>query len=242
MAQKRMFDKSIVRRDDFMEMPISTQNLYFHLSLDADDDGFVNNWKSILKITSCKEDDLKLLISKQFVIPFESGVIVIKHWRINNILRSDRYHETKYLAEKSLLNTGENQEYTLGTPLVYQLAPEYSIEENRIEEYSIEKNNKEKEVVEVVNEPKIYSYIESNLGITISGSNYDKIKLWLETFNDTMLCYAIDKTIAGGKRTLNYFFGILENWKQENFKTIEDVKSNEIKPKSKRQEVVYELV
>lgn len=138
MAQKRMFDKSVVRRDDFIEMPDSTQNLYFHLSIDADDDGFVDNWKSVMRMTGCKDDDLKLLITKQFIIPFDSGVLVIKHWRINNLLRADRYHETKYLSEKSMLKTEENQEYTLGIPVVYQLATENSIEENRKEKNSIE--------------------------------------------------------------------------------------------------------
>ena len=100
MAQKRMFDKTITNNDNFLEMPDSTQNLYFHLSMEADDDGFVDNWKSIMRMTGKKEDDLKLLIAKQFIIPFDSGVIVIKHWRINNYLRKDRYHETKYLREK----------------------------------------------------------------------------------------------------------------------------------------------
>lgn len=104
----------------------------------------------------------------------------------------------------------------------------------------INKEDKDKIIREEKETPKIYSYIESNLGITVSGTNYDKINLWLETFNDTMLCYAIDKTIASGIRTLNYFFGILENWKQDKFKTIEDVKANEKRPK--KQEVVYELV
>ena len=88
MAQKRMFDKSITNSDDFLAMPSSTQNLYFHLSMNADDDGFINNWKSIIKLTSSTEDDLKLLIMKSYIIPFESGVIVIKHWRINNFLRN----------------------------------------------------------------------------------------------------------------------------------------------------------
>ena len=109
MAQKRMFDKSVIRRDDFIEMPDSTQNLYFHLSMDADDDGFVDNWKSIMRMTGKKEDDMKLLIAKNFVIPFDTGVIVIKHWRLNNYLRKDRYTETKYLKEKSNLIIGENE-------------------------------------------------------------------------------------------------------------------------------------
>ena len=89
MAQKRMFDKTITNSDEFLDMPDSSQNLYFHLSMNADDDGFVNNWKSIMRMTGHKQDDLKVLTAKQFIIPFDSGVIVIRHWRINNYLRNE---------------------------------------------------------------------------------------------------------------------------------------------------------
>lgn len=137
MAQKRMFDKSIVKCDDFIEMPDSTQNLYFHLSMEADDDGFVDNWKSIMRMTGKKEDDLKILIAKQFIIPFESGVIVIKHWRINNYLRKDRYNPTKYIDEKAQLDIGANEVYTLknnlGIPMV-------DTDKNSIDKNSIDNN------------------------------------------------------------------------------------------------------
>lgn len=134
MAQKRMFDKTVTRSDIFLEMPDSTQNLYFHLSMEADDDGFVDNWKSIMRMIGKKEDDLKILIAKSFLIPFESGIIVIKHWRINNYLRKDRYHETKHLKEKAMLKVENNEEYSLkeefGIPTVNR-------EKNRIEKNSI---------------------------------------------------------------------------------------------------------
>lgn len=133
MAQKRMFDKTITNSDTFLDLPDSTQVLYFHLSMNADDDGFVNNWKSILRMTGTKEDDLKLLVAKSFIIPFDSGVIVIRHWRINNFLRKDRHIETKFQQELSMLEINENQEYRLtsGQP---------SIDKNRIEKNSIEYN------------------------------------------------------------------------------------------------------
>lgn len=142
MAQKRMFDKTITNSDEFIEMPMSSQVLYFHLSMNADDDGFINNWKSIMRMTGTKEDDLKVLIAKQFIIPFESGVIVIKHWRINNFLRKDRHIDTKFQKELSMLDTNDNQEYvwlTNGQP---------SIEKNSIEKNSIEKKKIYKERIE----------------------------------------------------------------------------------------------
>ena len=136
MAQKRMFDKTITNSDEFIEMPISCQVLYFHLSMNADDDGFINNWKSIMRMIGTKEDDLKVLIAKQFIIPFDSGVIVIKHWRINNFLRKDRHNETKFQKELSMLKVNESQEYiwlTNGQP---------SIDKNSIDKNSIEYKNK----------------------------------------------------------------------------------------------------
>ncbi len=113
MAQRRMFSPQIIDSDAFLEMPSSSQSLYFHLGMRADDDGFVGNPRKIQKITGSSEDDLKILISKRFVLVFENGVIVIKHWRINNLIRKDWYKETIYLEEKSLLKIKENGAYTL---------------------------------------------------------------------------------------------------------------------------------
>ena len=120
MARKRMFDIEIVDTDLFLEMPQSTQNLYFHLGMRADDDGFVSNPKKIIRTIGANEDDLKILITKKFIIPFESGVIVIRHWKINNYLRSDRYTETLYKDEKRQLTEDENGVYNLGIPNVNQ--------------------------------------------------------------------------------------------------------------------------
>ena len=142
MAQKRMFNNLVVGSDEFLEMPDSSQNLYFHLSMKADDDGFVDNWKSIMRMTGKKEDDLKILIAKSFVIPFESGVLVIKHWRLNNYIRSDRYTETTHLAEKSLLS--------MGTDLVYQVdtngIPSGSIDKIRLDKIRLDKNSIDKNI------------------------------------------------------------------------------------------------
>lgn len=107
-----MFSKTIIDSDLFLDMPQSTQLLYFHLSMRADDDGFINNPKSIMRNVKCNEDDLKLLVAKQFIIPFENGVVVIKHWRIHNYIKSDRYKPTSYQSEKSHLSL-ENNTYVL---------------------------------------------------------------------------------------------------------------------------------
>ena len=139
MAQKRMFDKAITNSDNFLELTDACQNLYFHLSMNADDDGFVDNWKSILRMTNHKPSDMQELARASFIIPFESGVIVIRHWRMNNYLRNDRYKETTHKFEKSLLKLGENEEYileneTFGIPMV-------DTDKNSIDKNSIDKNN-----------------------------------------------------------------------------------------------------
>lgn len=110
---RRMFSPQIIDSDAFLEMPSSAQSLYFHLGMRADDDGFVGNPRKILKIINSSEDDLKILLAKSFILTFESGIIVIKHWRINNLIRKDWYKETAYLEEKSHLNIKENGAYTL---------------------------------------------------------------------------------------------------------------------------------
>ena len=121
MAERRMFAKSIVMSDAFLDMPMSARCLYFTLGMFADDDGFVDSPKGIMRQCGASADDLNVLIAKRFVLLFDSGVIVIKHWRINNYLRSDRYKETTYLEEKSLLDIKENGAYTtkdtVGIPL-----------------------------------------------------------------------------------------------------------------------------
>lgn len=113
-----MFAKTIIDSDLFLDMPLSTQALYFHLSMRADDDGFINNPKKIQRMLGCAEDDLKLLVAKQFIIPFESGVVVIKHWRIHNYIQRDRYKETVYQQEKSTLSIDRSKIYTVDTKCI----------------------------------------------------------------------------------------------------------------------------
>ena len=119
MAQKRMFTMKIVDSDAFLDMPLSTQALYFHLNMRADDDGFVGNPKRIMRTVGCHEDDLKMLILKRFILTFEDGVIVIKHWRMHNCISQNRYHGTQYTDEKKQLLLKDNKSYskTHGIPL-----------------------------------------------------------------------------------------------------------------------------
>lgn len=113
MAERRMIAKSIVFSDDFLDMPLSSRCLYFTFLTIADDDGFINNPKSIIRQCGASNDDLRLLIAKSYIIPFESGVIVIKHWKMHNYIKSDRYKETPCKDEKSQLITLKDKSYAL---------------------------------------------------------------------------------------------------------------------------------
>ena len=123
MAERRMFAKTIVTSDAFLDMPPTARCLYFTLGMFADDDGFVNNPKSIMRQIGSTSDDMNILIAKKFVLAFESGVIVIKHWKIHNYIQSDRYHPTKYQEEKSTLLLDENKAYTQAdTPCIQDVS------------------------------------------------------------------------------------------------------------------------
>ncbi|EGO5981998.1 DNA replication protein [Enterococcus faecalis] len=113
-----MFAKTIIDSDAFLDMPLSTQSLYFHLSMRADDDGFINNPKKIQRMVGCGDDDLKLLMAKRFILVFDSGVIVIKHWKIHNYIRNDRYKPTLYQEEKAELAEKNSKAYTFKTEVV----------------------------------------------------------------------------------------------------------------------------
>ena len=136
MAQKRMFRLDVLETDAFMEMPLTTQALYFWLGLKADDDGFVGNPNMVTRNVGASSDDLKLLIAKRFLIQFADGVVVVKHWRMHNTLSVNRYKETKYLSDKSLLLLQENKAYSLnsGTPLDDRRLAEMGKRQNQIDE------------------------------------------------------------------------------------------------------------
>ena len=209
MAQKRMFDKTITNADDFLEMPDSSQNLYFHLSMNADDDGFINNWKSIMRMTGHKEDDLKVLIAKQFIIPFDSGVIVIRHWRINNYLRNDRYKETQFKEEKNQLTLGENEEYLLkngvGIPMV-------DTDKNSIDKIRIDKNS-----IDNITTTTIYDFLQEN-GFILTPIQVEVVDTWEDT---DLTRYAIKQAVLNNKFNVNYIDKIIYSYQKDNIKTVQ---------------------
>lgn len=174
MAEKRMFAKSIIDSDTFLEMPVSARLLYFDLSMRADDDGFINSPKKIMRMTGATTDDMNVLIARRYIIPFDSGIIVIRHWRINNYLRSDRYHETVHLAEKAQLclegnvyykNDEERPQIEGGIPLGI---PVGDADKNRVDkkrkEYINTPQEKKRFVPPTVEQVKEYILSRTNVG------------------------------------------------------------------------------
>ena len=188
MAERRMFAKTIVLSDAFLDMPMSARCFYFTLGMFADDDGFVNNPKAIMRQCGASIDDMNVLLAKKFVLLFEDGVIVIKHWRINNYLRNDRYVQTKYTDDKALLTLDENSAYTMesgvGIPSVgipkdgIPSIGKDRIVEDRLEEVRVGKEKKENEDTNVSSQKKKFTpptveevddfCYENNLGIDAS--------------------------------------------------------------------------
>ncbi len=153
MSQRRMFSLQIVDTDAFLEMPVSSQLLYFHLSMRADDEGFVGNPKRIIRIVGSNEDDFKVLIAKRFLLAFDSGVVVIKHWLIHNTIRMDRYNPTTYKDEKNCLIIKENRSYsemaTNGLPNGNQMATQVKLSKPKLSKSNIYIDEKKERKLEI---------------------------------------------------------------------------------------------
>ena len=172
MANRRMLSKNIIDTDAFMDMPHSSQTLYMHLVVNADDDGFVGSPKKIMRSINCGEDSYKLLEAKRFVLGFDSGVIVIKHWLIHNLIRADRYTETTYLKEKAQLTSNKNKSYKYlddskaiiidVIPLDNQMEPQVSIVKGSLGKSSIGKKTIKRFVIPTVKELEEYCKERNN--------------------------------------------------------------------------------
>lgn len=217
MAEKRMFAKTIIDSDAFLDMPLSTQALYFHLSMRADDDGFINNPKKVQRMIGCSDDDLKILIAKNFIIPFESGIVVIKHWRIHNYIRSDRYKSTIYQNEMSMLTSEENKEYVLGIPSDIpsdnQMDTQYRLDENRLDKSSVDNKSSKEDY-------------NSHLEDDSSKNVYPEIvELW-----NTLEPYGIKKirSIASGSKRHVYLRTRLKQYGYDSFaEIVENIKNSD---------------
>lgn len=227
----------IIDTDIFLDMPSSTQNLYFHYLIRADDDGFIDSPKKIMSLVKASEDDLKLLILKQFVITFEVGVCVITHWRIHNYIKKDRYKETLYLNEKSQLIQEKNGMYTKwfqnGSKMDTQDRLELGKVNNSIttiidgEELREEEPQNENHVEEPQSnnseELDLISYLEKAFGRTISAFEIELISNWK---NNEITRYAIKESVKNNARSIKYIERIIEELKLKGITTEAEAVAN----------------
>jgi hypothetical protein len=208
-----MFSKQIIDSDAFLDMPLSSQALYFHLNMRADDDGFINNPKKIQRMIQCSEGDLQMLIAKRFVIPFESGVCVIKHWLIHNYIRKDTYKETVYTDEKEMLFTKENKAYTLNESQkaeLLQSSYEPVDEKSRsIDKISIDKKRLDKDSIDYISLSFIDDVIEK---VKLTQEQYNKLisKYDKELVHKTII--SLDTYIANGTKKYKDHYRTINNW------------------------------
>ena len=173
MAERRMFSIKIIDSDEFLDLPLEAQSLYFHLAMRADDDGFLNSSRRLVRTIGASQDDLKMLVDKRFIILFDSGVVAIRHWKVHNCIRKDRYKSTMFLSEKKQLisdetdtyvsciqsthaanppqNSGDNQVTTIWQPTDNQTSTQYSIGKDSIDKVSLGKSSIGEERIEKIN-------------------------------------------------------------------------------------------
>ena len=220
-----MIAKSIIKSDQFLDMPATTQCLYFHLLLEADDDGFINAPKSIMRVIGAKDDDMRVLQAKGYIIPFESGVIVIKHWRLHNSLRKDRYNPNPQLEnERKQLVVADNKEYQLATnwqPNGNQLAtsgiPLVATGKDRLGKDRLGKDREEEEKEDPSSSSDILKMYGDNIHPVSSLVDADKLRVLIEAHGETFVAKAIERAVMRNKRSLAYITGILNNWEANGY-------------------------
>lgn len=228
MAERRMFTKKITDSDSFIELPSSAQALYFHLNQGADDDGFNNQVQNAMFKSHSTTDDLKVLMMKNFIIRFESGVIVIKHWRLHNTLRKDRYTPTNFQEEFRMLGVKENGAYTLGKndgcQLVAKRLPQDSIGKDSIGKDSID---------------DVLVMYEENFG-TLSSTATETIISLEDEYTPKYVKEAMRRAIINNKKSLAYVKGILKQWKHKSWDEIVNENNKGDSPKWLNREIKAE--
>ena len=223
MAERRMFAKSIIDSDMFLDMPVTAQLLYFQLGMRADDDGFVNNPKRIMRDVRCSDDDMKVLIAKRYIIPFESGVIVIRHWKLHNFIRRDRYKPST-CEEKNMIETTKDKVYelsesdgmSLGIPNDNQTVTTWDTQVS-IGKDSIGKDR----LVISTDEPtdemqELIDFCNNNVEI-LTPFKFQKLESYVKDFGHEWVKQALIKTagLPPAKCNINYMEGMLNGWHKE---------------------------
>ena len=228
MAQRRMFSRKITETDHFLGMPLSSQALYFHLNMGADDEGFIDKAKTIQRTIGANDDDMKLLIAKGFLIPFESGVVVIRHWRIHNYIQADRFQATIHQNEKEQLEFDKSKIASI-KPLdqciqnVYKMDTQVRLGEDSLDKDRLDKVNN---LYSSEDEKKSLSQIIKSSSVKINDRQIQQIQEYIGLDNMTveMIEYAIQLTEDAGAESFNYLNKILKSWKDKGLTSLDEAK------------------
>ena len=223
-----MFSKKITDTDSFLDMSLSAQALYFHLNMGADDEGFVDNVKKIQRSIGASNDDLKILIGKGFLIPFESGVVVIRHWRIHNYIQADRFQATIYQDEKEQLEFDKSKIASI-KPLdqciqnVSKMDTQVRLGEDSLDKDRLDKVNS---LYSGEDEKKSLSQIIKSTSVKINDRQIQQIQEYIGLDNMTvdMIEYAIQLTEDAGAESFNYLNKILKSWKDKGLTSLDEAK------------------
>ena len=209
MAERRMFAKTIVDSDAFLDMPLSTQSLYFHLNMRADDDGFINNPRKIQRMIGCSDDDLKLLIAKRFIIPFESGIVVIKHWKIHNYIQKDRYKPTIYQEEKNLISEKDNKAYTECIQDVSIMDTQVRLGKDSIDKDSIDYSESEETPAPKSIKPVKHKYGEYS-NVLLTDEELEKLKAEYQDWEERI--ERLSSYVASTGKSYKSHYATIRNW------------------------------
>lgn len=218
-----MFSRKITETDHFLEMPLSSQALYFHLNMGADDEGFIDKAKTIQRTIGASDDDMRLLIAKGFLIPFESGVVVIRHWRIHNYIQADRFQATIHQNEKEQLEFDKLKIASI-KPLdqciqnVSKMDTQVRLGEDRLDKV----NN----LYSGEDEKKSLSQIIKSTSVKINDRQIQQIQEYIGLDNMTvdMIEYAVQLTEDAGAESFNYLNKILKSWKDKGLTSLDEAK------------------
>ena len=224
MAERRMFAKTIIESDAFLDMPPTAQLLYFHLGMRADDDGFINNAKTIMRSAQCKTEDLNLLVENELLISFKSGIFVIKDWKIHNYIAKDRYKETKYKEEKATLELDENKSYTVCIQSVDKLETQDRLGKDRLGKESI---GEEREIADKPpTPPKIpkHKYGEYN-NVLLTDEEYLKLQQEYTDYEERI--DRLSSYIASTGKAYKSHYATIRNWaKKDNEQGVSHATNN----------------
>lgn len=235
MANKRMFSIDVTETDAFLEMPLTAQALYFHLGMRGDDDGFVSNPRSIMRVAGCSESDLTMLAEAGYIISFRSGVIVISDWKVNNNLRNDRYKPTTFQDERSMLSETANKRYilsngnqvdTTGIPSDNQMTTQPNVTQRNQAQHSSSGNGTttaadsrtDSDLAEIV------QHFQEVIG-TFPRSALDKLQRWRGIYSVEIIRAAIDEAAENNVRKWRYVDGVLKGWQADGVRTLGDVEA-----------------